>query len=309
MKESPAACGGTFPNYFERENRCFLHLFYVCDKMSKVKKDKIKETEKEQKNTEEVKEKETAAEENEPEKAEKNDFDELIKAKEERVYGKDREEEPEEEIGPMTFRKKLEFFWEYYKWFVIIPSIIIVIVVVMIVSYLDESRERALELSIMNAVNLPELMYVVEHDYTAYTGGEVSAKDIRIESDLQYPNTETGEIFGDKYVISMQKFNSMVLASRVDVAVTNTWVANAYSVTDAILDLREIFDEEFLNEHSDIIYYSRDSKGEEIPVGFYVGSELFMEAYEEDTPPIVISFDSSKHPEEAVRFMEWIISE
>lgn len=241
------------------------------------------------------------------------DSEKLLLAKEERFLDKEEEEEPEEEEDDSAwgrFKRKIGFFFDYYKWFVIIPAIIIVITIVMITSYLSESRERALELCVLNAeYEIPELIYAVEHDFIDYTGENITGKDIRIVYDLKYPDTSTGEVFSQSENISMQKFNASVIAGRVDIALTDTWVINDYSVTNATLDLREIFDEEFLKEHEDKVYYARDESGEKIPVAFYVNAKAVKDVYPDGSEPLAVSFDSSKHKEEAKRFMEWLLSE
>ena len=243
------------------------------------------------------------------------DAEKLILAKEERFYGKDHEEEAEEEEKPDTafdkVRKSIGFFIDYYKWFVIIPAIIIIISIVMITSYLSESRERALELSIVNAkYEIPDLMYAVEHDFIDYTGENLTGNDIRIIYDLQYPDTSSGqEAFTQSENISMQKFNASVIAGRVDIALTESWVVNDYSVTNATLDLREIFDEDFLKKHEDRIYYAKNESGEDIPVAFYIDAKVVKDAYPDEAKPLAVSFDTSKHKEEAARFMEWLLNE
>ena len=242
------------------------------------------------------------------------DAEKLLLAKEERFLDKEEEEEePEEEddsaLGKV--KKSIGFFIDYYKWFVIIPAIIIVITIIMITSYLSESRERALELSIVNAkFEIPDLMYAVENDFIDYTGENITGDDIRIVYDLQYPDTSSGsEAFSTSENISMQKFNASVIAGRVDIALTESWVVNDYSVTNATLDLRELFDEEFLKEHEDKVYYARDASGEKIPVAFYIDAKIVKDAYPDDAKPLAVSFDSSKHREEARRFMEWLLSQ
>ncbi|SDJ43718.1 hypothetical protein SAMN04487760_106173 [Lachnospiraceae bacterium G41] len=242
------------------------------------------------------------------------DAEKLLLAKEERFLDKEEEEEePEEEddsaLGKV--KKSIGFFIDYYKWFVIIPAIIIVITIIMITSYLSESRERALELSIVNAkFEIPDLMYAVENDFIDYTGENITGDDIRIVYDLQYPDTSSGsEAFSTAENISMQKFNASVIAGRVDIALTESWVVNDYSVTNATLDLRELFDEEFLKDHEDKVYYARDASGEKIPVAFYIDAKIVKDAYPDDAKPLAVSFDSSKHREEARRFMEWLLSQ
>ena len=242
------------------------------------------------------------------------DAEKLLLAKEERFLDKEEEEEEPEEEEETTLgnvKKSIGFFIDYYKWFVIIPAIIIVITIIMITSYLSESRERALELSIVNAkFEIPDLMYAVENDFIDYTGENITGKDIRIVYDLQYPDTSGGDqVFSQSENVSMQKFNASVIAGRVDIALTESWVVNDYSVTNATLDLREIFDEDFLKDHEDKVYYARDSSGEKIPVAFYIDAKIVKDAYPDDAEPLVVSFDSAKHKEEAKRFMEWLLSE
>ena len=242
------------------------------------------------------------------------DAEKLLLAKEERFLDHEDEEEVEEEEDDSAwgnFKKKIGFFVDYYKWFVIIPAIIIVIAIVMITSYISESRERALELSIVNAkYEIPDLMYAVEHDFIDYTGENITGNDIRIVYDLQYPDTSTGqEAFTQAENVSMQKFNASVITGRVDAALTEFWVVNDYSVTDATLDLRELFDEDFLKDHEDRVYYARDSSGEKIPVAFYIDAKVVKDAYPDDAKPLVVSFDTSEHKEEAARFMRWLLDE
>ena len=242
------------------------------------------------------------------------DAEKLLLAKEERFLNHEDEEEVEEDEDDSAwgnFKKKIGFFVDYYKWFVIIPAIIIVIAIVMITSYISESRERALELSIVNAkYEIPDLMYAVEHDFIDYTGENITGNDIRIVYDLQYPDTSTGqESFTQAENVSMQKFNASVVTGRVDAALTEFWVVNDYSVTDATLDLRELFDEDFLKDHEDRVYYARDSSGEKIPVAFYIDAKVVKDAYPDDAKPLVVSFDTSEHKEEAARFMRWLLDE
>ena len=238
----------------------------------------------------------------------------LLKIKEEMYSEKTEEEEEVEEVPDTALtktKKKIGFFLDYYKWFIIIPAIVIVIAVVMITSYLSESKDRALELSIMNAAfEIPDIFYAVENDYVEYTGNEIDAKDIRIEYNFRYPNTDAGVVdFSQDEAVSSQKFNAMVIAGRVDVAITNTWVINAFSATDSTLDLREIYDEDFLKRYEEKIYYVKDSNGDKIPVAFYIDAPVIVNAYEDDALPLAVSFDTSKHREETARFMKWLLED
>lgn len=238
--------------------------------------------------------------------------EEILAIKEARIRRDDEEEaEEEKKEHPDTpfwrFMKKLDYFWEYYKWFVIIPTLIIVAGGLTVASCVRDSRPRYLELAIMNEESRLEMISAIENDFITDTARTYTAKDLRIEYAMQYPDMKSFDgAIGDVTFASMQKFNTMVITGNVDVAITNTWVADAYTEQRTTTDLREMFDEEYLKQHEDDIYYSKDEAGETIPVGFYIRSRIFTDSYDENYPPVVISFNSAPHSEEKSVFMRWL---
>lgn len=224
-----------------------------------------------------------------------------------------REEEEEKPKKPDTIFtkvfKKVDHFWEYYKWLVIIPVIIIVIAVVFITTYIEENREVTLDVSIINATSILDTLAAIEDEYPAEYGINTKEKPIRLEYNLQFPSeNENAATMDDSVVASMQKFNAMVLAGKVDVAITNTWVIDAYSENDATLDLREIFDEEFLEENADRIYWYEKYDGTVKPVAIYVNETEFLGEFAEGAPIVVTTFNTSVHKDETVRFIKWLVS-
>ena len=243
------------------------------------------------------------------------DEEEILEIKEARIKDFDKKEEVElksrdwPDTPWFNFLRKLEFFWEYYKWFVIIPVIVITIIVIFVTTYIDENSEKSLEVSIMNTSNVFDAIAAIEKDYPAETGIEADKYPIRVEYNFSYPNNiEMAAKVDDSSMASMTKFNTMVMAGRVDVVFTSPWVADIYSESDATKDLREIFDEEFLKEHESRIYRYIADDYNEIPVGFYVDDCEFLGEFTDDIPPVMASFDSATHPDAVKPFMEWVLS-
>lgn len=239
------------------------------------------------------------------------DREKLLELKEERIRKEgEEEEEVKKEVPDTPFRrflKKIEFFWDYYKWLVIIPVAIIIITVITIVSYIEENRPRQLEVVMMNEIARAEMVEAVENDYRAATNAMYEAKDIRIEYGMQYPDLEHFDgVLTDTISASMQKFNAMVIAKRVDVFVTNTWVLDAYALQNSATDLRTILDEDFLAAHEEDIYYAKNEDGEDIPVGIFLKSPIFTESYEEDMPPLIATVNTAPHNEERIKFIKWV---
>lgn len=238
--------------------------------------------------------------------------EEILKIKAIRAGLEEEETEEEEKVPdtlPRKILKKIDHFWEYYKWFVIIPIVIIVIVVIFITTYLEENKEVTLDVSVMNATSILDTIAAVEQDYPEEYGIDTKAYPIRIEYNLQFPDTDEDAASIDESILaSIQKFNAMVLAGRVDVVFTNTWVVDGFSETGATTDLREIFDEEYLEEHSDRIYWYESYEGTRIPVAFYVDDTTFLGELADGEPAVIATFNTGIHKEESVRFMKWVIT-
>ena len=64
-----------------------------------------------------------------------------------------------------TPKKKLQYFWDYYKWHVIIPVLILLFVVFGIRTFLMENRETSIYISMINCKD----EYSVDEYLTAYS--------------------------------------------------------------------------------------------------------------------------------------------
>lgn len=237
--------------------------------------------------------------------------EELIRAKEERFLKKEEDEEIVKSKPDNAFRKifkSLDYFWEYYKWFVIIPAIVIAIAVVFVTSYIEESREVDLDVAIMNTDGVMDAYSAILAQYPKYKRLKSEEMDIRIEYNLSYPLI-TGEAAGvsDTDVAAIQRFVAMVKAGRVDVAITNTWVIDDFASSAVANDLTLWLPEDLLEEYSDRIYYATTTDGVEYPAAIYLTGCPFLSYYDEDKPPVLASFTLSKHPDEAAMFARWIL--
>lgn len=242
-----------------------------------------------------------------------NERDELIRVKEERLRKEGVEEEEIAETKPDTaFRKVLKslgFFWEYYKWFVIIPAIIVVICIIFVTSYIDESREVDLDISIMNTDGVMDAYSAIMKEYPKYKNVAAGDMDIRIEYNLSYPLI-VGEAAGvsDTDIAAIQKFVAMVKAGRVDVAITNTWVVDDFSSSAVASDLSAWLSEDLLEEYGDRIYYATTTEGVTYPAAIYLYGCPFLSYYDDENPPVLVSFTFSEHTEEALDFARWVLS-
>lgn len=238
--------------------------------------------------------------------------EEILKMKEERLQKGEASEEPEiqkEDTRITKIIKSIGYFWDYYKWFVIIPTVIILIVVVFIDNYRKENRDFALRIAISNATNVYDTLNTIDEEYPEYRGIDVTETPIRIDYEFEYPKDRmVATNMSQSQVMNMQKFNAMVVGGKSDVVISNTWLLDDYSVNKNMLDVYEIFDEDFIKEYEDRIYWYIGEGGEKTAVGFYVGDCEFLDEFANGEPAVIAIFANGEHPEEAAEFVKWMLS-
>lgn len=238
--------------------------------------------------------------------------EEILKMKEERLQKENLEEEVAE-AKPDTkltrVLKSIGYFWDYYKWFVIIPTVIILIVVVFIDSYRKENRDFVLRIAIANETNVYDTLNTIDDEYPTYRGIDVTKTPIRIDYEFEYPKDRmVATNLSQSQVANMQKFNAMVVGGKSDVVISNTWLLDDYSVNKNMVDVYEVFDEEFVKENEDRIYWYIGEGGERIAVGFFVGDCEFLEEFANGEPAVISIFANAENTEEAAEFVKWILS-
>ena len=232
--------------------------------------------------------------------------------------------------------KKVEHFWEYYKWYAIIPFLFIVIIVSFITGYISDNKPFSLGVAIVNSSEVGDAVYAFQNEYVEARGLELPVKVIY---DLQHPKTSSGFsfMFTDT-VANYQRYQGLVTNYNIDVTITTDWMVKEYMQVPFYMDLRECFDEEFLAAHEDIYYVIKEEieyelarreaeadgltfddseyenvnweeTGEKIPVGFYIGNYNAMGRFVDDAEPILAISVNTIRLEESVEFTKWILEQ
>ncbi len=219
----------------------------------------------------------------------------------------EKERKIKEQLRKNKYLAKLEFFWDYYKWFVIIPVLVVIIVLSFVFSYLYEQRDLSLNIALMNTSDVNEAIYAFKNDYATYRNIDTNELPIEVNYNFLHPKVMDEAAAADTTTVaSIQKYQAMLLNSKLDVTITTSWVVEAYGEADAWCDLREVMDASFLEAEKDNIFYCKNSKGVEIPMGIRVDDcALLGEFYEEGTPIVTVSAYSVRK-EEAAHFIEWL---
>lgn len=218
------------------------------------------------------------------------------------------QEEIEESVieAKMTFRQKLEHFWEYEKWKIIIPLVLLVVVNSFIHTYADEQKALTLDIALVNAVMETDEDITFDDCFAQECNIDVSDAPIKVETGMIHPKDLDSQVINDEVAVaSIQKYSALLTSGKVDVTVSNAWAIDEYAQSNAYEDLRELLPADTYEEIEDKLYYHINEDGKKIPVGIVVDEiDSINQLYSEE--PIVTISKYSKRKEQSIMFVKWL---
>lgn len=214
----------------------------------------------------------------------------------------------EKRKAPKTIKQKLRFFWDYYKWTVLLPIAVLIFLITFITSYLEENKEPALGIAVINARDTTSFEAAVTEEYVRERQIDTGKTPVRIESGILHPKVMDETASTDTITVAgMQKYTAMLTNATIDVTVSPVWSVEEYEKADAYCDLQELLPERIWGELEENIIYCKDGSGKDVAVGVCIeDSFLLGEFYEEASPVLTVSAHSTRK-EEAVLFIEWLL--
>lgn len=177
-----------------------------------------------------------------------------------------------------TPKQKLAYFWDYYKWHVIIG----VIVLATAVSFIYQAATRksiALYAMLLNATeyNFMEDSSGNTSAFAEYAGIDESKYDIMYDTSVQLGSV-------DDYT-SAQKLMVYIAAAELDVIVSDSDTLTKYAYQENFHDLRQLLTEEQLAAYQDSFYYIDGAVAEEISDASEAGNYDFVPDYADPHRP------------------------
>lgn len=196
-------------------------------------------------------------------------------------------------------KKKIEYFWMYYK----IPFLIVVgvCVVVFYFGYAKLTEKEIAFQAILFDIHTDTSDTVLEEEFARKAGIDLKKEDVLISTTLLLTDATSN------YAMTSQaKFYSLIGTEDLDVAMMPEENFVNYSKADAFLDLREVFTEEELAAFP-ALYTDESGK----VIGVY-GNDLpkirELSGYEENTAVIGIVYNS-RHVDTAREFFYYLLNE
>lgn len=208
------------------------------------------------------------------------------------------------------FMKKLRYFWDYYKWFAIIPFIIIVIAVAFYNDYTMENKPRLLDVVLVNTSDISIPYVEIGQNYSVYRGYAEGELPVKITANITYPKVMNERMAQDTALVSgIQKLQAMFLSGKINVMISTDYAVNDFAGADDFIVLTEYLEPEFIEKHKERLFYAKMEDGTEKPVGFYLEDNEKLGTFNDDEVPVIAicSFSEEEKILESIEFLKWMM--
>lgn len=241
--------------------------------------------------------------------------------------------EEREALKNGTFKQKMQYFWDYYKWHVIIGAFVLVLLVIFIKDIVNNKDFAFHGFFINTRANhgvselfLDEFVQLAELDTEKY--------EVFIDSDESIIKNSYDEITSAAH----QQLTISIMAEEVDFVAMDEDTFGQYASTSTYFDMREILSDEQIAKYEPYFYYidmadvrkideSRQEasidvyqgkeydhttpEGQEdpVPVALYIhSSEKLLAAYDFNGEPVVLGIPiNTQHLDTSLKFIDYIL--
>ena len=211
-----------------------------------------------------------------------------------------------------TAMKKLRYFWDYYKWFAIIPAIILMIAYAFYNDYVQENKPRLLDVVLVNTQDLAVPYVEIGQNYSKYRGYEDGELPVKVSGNITYPKVMNERMARDTAIVSsIQKLQAMFLAGKLNVMIASDYAVRDFAGADDFLVLTDYLEPGFIEKHKERLFYAKGQDGVEKPVGFYLENNSKLGMFTDDDIPVIAicNFSEEEKINESIEFLKWMMME
>lgn len=180
-------------------------------------------------------------------------------------------------------KKRLQYIWDYYKWYFIIPIIILFFAFSIIYSLIENNKPKDISVAFVNANE--NLVKQVEH---IFKEKDILIYDDFFQSEIQSLDTDL--------VANIQKFSALLTNGGFDVAFSPNYSVEMFSKNDAYVNLEKFLPDELYKSLSKDLFFCENSQGDNIPVGIVIEENqiLTVSSYAKNTEYIIYLIENLK---------------
>ena len=238
---------------------------------------------------------------------------------------KEQSSKEETKFSELDRKKKAEYIWDYYRWWIIGGIIAVIVLCVFIRDYRENSKPTYLDVEMLNTYFGYDKSNTLYDDFVRETGIDLTKEHLTISTDT----TLSTENFDTTMIAFQQRLIASYAAQEVDVIIGPKKIIEGPANCGAFADFEKVIPEDLLAELKDrdyeFYYFDpaadeiEDYEGEDITpycAGIYLDNCAYLNnmgeagaypvAESEDDRPVFTIASNSLRIDHAVEFLRFI---
>lgn len=221
------------------------------------------------------------------------------------IYDEIREQQ--KKAAEMSLKGKFNYFWDYYKVHTCVTLVTIVLLIFLVKDILTGNQESVFQIAIVNS-ETQTLDETYEKTFGEYIGINPKKESVTIDNTYQIDTDSADQLT----VASTQKMVANVQLGLIDAMLVPEDIVDYYASNSFLGDISKVLPAEQFDklDQQGSIYYAKTEEGM-IPVGIQVEDSPWIKntnLYSKQKP-ILTCLINSKHPENILKFIEYIYQE
>ena len=189
--------------------------------------------------------------------------------------------EEREALKHGTWKQKLSYFFDYYKWHVIVGAALLIFGF-SLVSQILNHKETAFYAGLLNTIELNNGTNYAQ-GFAEYAGIDSDTYDILFDTSM---NIVAGQL-DQETISSTQKLVAIIAAKELDVMITDSASIQGYANSQYFYDLRDLLSPEQVEQYEASFYY--------VDMTAVLKRQAAMDSFDNDYVP---SYPDPRHPED-----------
>lgn len=211
-----------------------------------------------------------------------------------------------DKLSKMNMKGKLEYIWEYYKYWIIGIIAFIALIYGIVDAQIENSKPTYLYLTMVNSNLVSPKETTLMDEFADYAQINLDKEKLNLDTSIQMKTD-----MSDEYSMnSSAKMFAQFAAKTIDATVMDKDMIDFFVEKDAFVDLKEVLPEDFYNAHKDNFITGKDSEGKEFVCAMDISDSVIFQssnAYVSNTPYYSIIVNSNNQAN-SIEFLQFLYS-
>lgn len=212
-------------------------------------------------------------------------------------------------LKQLSFKKKIEYIWEYYKLWILSITISLIFIISIVITITKNSSENSiLYAAFLNTTLSSEENTSLDEDFIKYIGLTDTSKYLTLDLTMNI-DRESNDLYS---MNSNQKLVALIATTEIDVIISDEDNFLSLVSNGGYHDLEKILPTDMLEKYSSSLYYtSSQEDNKEHPYGIYLQDSTVLKndsIYPENVVPVFGIPANITDTKTAVLFLEFLLN-